>query len=129
MELSLCMCFSYFCILKRIVWRKRFSINIVILYQVWKRKWWYRISIVRGNVLSPINYVNWIEFPHSCICLRFIYSHDRSTYFPACSRIGRPVVGYINRSPKHECRNWEHGRAVSFMGIFVSNILAQSTYI
>ncbi len=27
----------------------------------------------------------------------------------------------INRSQIHECRNWERGRAVSFLGIFVSN--------
>ncbi len=30
--------------------------------------------------------------------------------------------GYVNRSQEiHECRNWEWGRAVSFLGIFVSN--------
>jgi hypothetical protein len=23
------------------------------------------------------------QFPHSCVCERFIYSQDRSTYFPA----------------------------------------------
>ncbi len=28
---------------------------------------------------------------------------------------------YINCSEIHECRNWERGRAVSFLGIFVSN--------
>jgi hypothetical protein len=28
---------------------------------------------------------------------------------------------YVNRPQIHECRNWERGRAVSFMGIFVSN--------
>jgi hypothetical protein len=28
---------------------------------------------------------------------------------------------YINRLPKHECRNWERGRTVLFLGIFVSN--------
>jgi hypothetical protein len=28
---------------------------------------------------------------------------------------------YINRSQIHECRNWERGRVVSFLGIFVSN--------
>ncbi len=28
---------------------------------------------------------------------------------------------YINRSQIHECRNWERGHAVSFLGIFVSN--------
>jgi hypothetical protein len=29
------------------------------------------------------------QFPHSCVCERFIYSQDRSTY----CRIGRPMVG------------------------------------
>ncbi len=28
---------------------------------------------------------------------------------------------YINRSQIHECRNWEQGRAVPFLGIFLSN--------
>ncbi len=28
---------------------------------------------------------------------------------------------YKNRSQIHECINWERGRAVSFLGIFVSN--------
>ncbi len=28
---------------------------------------------------------------------------------------------YINRSEKHECRNWDCGRAVPFLGILVSN--------
>ncbi len=28
---------------------------------------------------------------------------------------------YINRSQKHECRNWDFGRAVPFLGIFASN--------
>ncbi len=26
------------------------------------------------------------QFPHSCVCERFIYSQDRSTYFPAAER-------------------------------------------
>ncbi len=29
------------------------------------------------------------QFPHSCVCERFLYSQDRSTY----CRIGRPIVG------------------------------------
>jgi hypothetical protein len=28
---------------------------------------------------------------------------------------------YINRSQVHECRNWERGRTVSFLRIYVSN--------
>jgi hypothetical protein len=28
---------------------------------------------------------------------------------------------YINRRQEHECRNWDRGRAVPFLGIYVSN--------
>jgi hypothetical protein len=52
-------------------------------------------------------------FPISCICERFIYSHDRSTYFAAIYKSLTDTV--------HKCRNWEQGRAVSFLGIFFSN--------
>jgi hypothetical protein len=58
------------------------------------------------------------RFPHSCITERFIYSHDRSTYFPATELADR---SWEYCSPKHESRNEERGRAVSFLGIFVSN--------
>jgi hypothetical protein len=59
------------------------------------------------------------QFPHLCICERFIYYHDRST----CSRIGGPILGTytVNRLQKHKCRNWDWSHAVSFLGIFVSN--------
>ncbi len=36
------------------------------------------------------------------------------------SRIGRLILGIHKFSQKHECGNWERGRAVSFLGIFVS---------
>jgi hypothetical protein len=49
-----------------------------------------------------------------------MYSHDRSSFF--CSNIRGPIVEYINCSQKRECGNWKIGRAVSFLGIFVSNI-------
>jgi hypothetical protein len=47
-------------------------------------------------------------------------SHDQSTYFPAAEYADRSWE-YINRTPKHECMNWDCGRAVPFMGIYVSN--------
>ncbi len=52
-----------------------------------------------------------------------IYILPRSIHLFCCSRIGGPIVGIysMNRSPKHECRNWERGRAVSFLGIYASN--------
>ncbi len=58
------------------------------------------------------------QFPHSCVCGRFIYSQDRSAYF---LQQYRQIGGGINRSQTHECGNWESGRAILFLGIFVSN--------
>ncbi len=57
-----------------------------------------------------------------CICERFIYFHDWST-FTLLQPNRRRFVGIytVNRSLLHECRNWERGRAVSFLEIFVSN--------
>ncbi len=54
------------------------------------------------------------QLTHSCVCERFIYSQDRSTYFLQQNR-------QSDRSQKHEYRNWDWVRAVSFPGIFVSN--------
>ncbi len=57
--------------------------------------------------------------PHSCICERFIYSQDRTTYFPAEELAGRWEC--INRSQTHECGHWDWGRTIPFQGKFVSN--------
>ncbi len=62
-----------------------------------------------------------LQFPHSCACERFIHSQDWSTYFLQQNRqIHRGNV-HINRSQTHECGNWDCGRAIPFLGIFVSN--------
>jgi hypothetical protein len=45
------------------------------------------------------------NFPHSCVCKRFIYSHDRSAYSAAGNM--RKYAEYINRSHIHECVNWD----------------------
>ncbi len=52
------------------------------------------------------------QFLHSCLCGQFIYSHDWFFYFAVLHL--RTDFGNINRSQKHECRNWEWGRTVSF---------------
>ncbi len=49
-----------------------------------------------------------------------VYSYVRSTYFPAVEWADRSRES-INRSQKHECGNWNCGRAIPFLGIFVSN--------
>ncbi len=60
------------------------------------------------------------QFPHLCVCERFIYSHDPSTYFPAAEYADRSWE-YKNSTQKHEFRNWDCGRAVPFLGIYNSN--------
>ncbi len=51
------------------------------------------------------------QFPHSCVCERFIYSHDRSAYSADRS------WEYRNRSQTHECGNWDWGRTIPWRGI------------
>ncbi len=52
------------------------------------------------------------QFPHSCVCERFIYSLNRSAY----STVDRSWE-YINRSQTQECENWDWGRAIPFLEI------------
>ena len=42
-------------------------------------------------------------FPHTCVCERFIYSHDQSAY--SGKYVDRSWE-YINCSQTHECGNW-----------------------
>jgi hypothetical protein len=49
-----------------------------------------------------------------CLCERLIYFHDWSTYFPVAEYADRSRE-YINRTQKHESRNWDCGRAVPFL--------------
>ncbi len=64
------------------------------------------------------------SFPGSCaasvlISERFIYSQDRSTYFPAAEQVDRSWK-YINLSQINECRNWETKQYNSVLGITFS---------
>ncbi len=51
------------------------------------------------------------QFPHSCVCERFIYLDDWSTEYVERS------WEYIIRSQTHECGNWDWGHAIPFLGI------------
>ncbi len=46
------------------------------------------------------------HFPHSCVCERFIYSHDQSAYSAAGKYVDQSWE-YINRSQTHDCGNWD----------------------
>ncbi len=59
------------------------------------------------------------QFPHSCVCERFIYSHDRSTYFPAAEEADRSWK-YVSLSQIYECRSWETEHYNSVLEITVS---------
>ncbi len=66
------------------------------------------------DVLSP----NFPTFMH----LWAIYTFPGSICLFCCSQIDRPILGiYINRSEVHECRNWERGPTVLFLGIHKSD--------
>ncbi len=56
------------------------------------------------------------QFPHSCVCERFISSH-RSGYSATGKYVYRSWE-YINRLQTHECGNWERVRAIPFLGIY-----------
>jgi hypothetical protein len=76
----------------------------------------FDLCIPRNGTARPQS-----QFPHSCVCERFIYySHDRSTCFPAAEYAYRSWE-YIDRTQKRECKNWDCGRAVPFLGIYASN--------
>jgi hypothetical protein len=50
----------------------------------------------------------------------FLYGFG-SVHILSCSRIGDRSWEYINRSQTHECGNWDCGRVIPFLGMFVSN--------
>ncbi len=77
----------------------------------------FELCIPRKGIARPQS-----QFPHSCVCERFLYSHYRSTYFPAAEYADR-MWEYIKTTQKHVCRNWDCGHAVPFLGIYVSNFL------
>jgi hypothetical protein len=76
----------------------------------------------RSNLCTPRNKTARprSQFP------RFIYSH-RSSHFAAAKQVDRSWE-CTNRSQILECRNWERGRAVSFLGIFFRIFFADGLF-
>jgi hypothetical protein len=57
---------------------------------------------------------------HVSVSDLYVYFQDLSTYFLQQNRQIQSW-GHINRSQTHECGNRDCGRAIPFLGIFVSN--------
>ncbi len=55
------------------------------------------------------------------VSVRNLYIFPRSVRLFCCIAFRDQSWDYINHSQIHECRNWEGGCAVSFLGICVSN--------
>ncbi len=70
----------------------------------------FETNIPRKGIARPQS-----QFPHSCVCERFIYFHNRSAYSAAGKYVDR-LWEYINRSQTHECGNWDWGCAIPFLG-------------
>ncbi len=73
----------------------------------------FETNTPRKGIVQPQS-----QFPHSCVCERFIYSHDRSRQTDAAAGIYVDWSWkYVNRSQTHECGNWDWGRAIPRKGI------------
>ncbi len=59
----------------------------------------FETNIPRKGIARPL-----FQFPLSCVCERFIYSHNRSAYSAAGKYVDQSWE-YINRSQTHECGN------------------------
>ncbi len=60
-----------------------------------------------------------------CLWAIYIFPGSVHIYFPAAKWADRSWE-HINRSQTHECGNWDCGRAIPFLGIFVSEFLFYS---
>jgi len=64
----------------------------------------FETNIPRKRIAWPQS-----QSPYSCVCERFVYSHDRSAY-SAAGKYVDPILG-------HECGNWDCGSAIPFLVI------------
>ncbi len=77
----------------------------------------FETNIPRKGTARPQSSPNF----HSCVCERYMYSHDRSAYSSCRKYVDcGPILGIYNRSKTHECGNWDWGRATPRKGIHKS---------
>ncbi len=74
----------------------------------------FETNIPRKGVAQPQS-----QFPHSCVCERFIYAQDQSAYPAAGKCVDRfwEYIYTVNSSQIHACGNSDRGRAISFLGL------------
>jgi hypothetical protein len=101
--------------------RKSFKTRARRFFAVRTMEKWNRLPNCKENPIYvlPEKKLRGLSPNFTFMYLWAIYILPRSVHLFSCSKIGRPT--YRNRSQKHECKNWDWGRAVSFPGIFVSN--------
>ncbi len=77
----------------------------------------FETNIPRKGIARPQS-----QFPPSneSVSDLYMYYHRRSPFF-CCRKYVNRSWEYINRSQTHEGGNWDWGRAILFLGIFVSN--------
>ncbi len=65
---------------------------------------------------------------HSYMFLWAIYIFPQSVCLFCCRKIGGPILEIyaVDRSQTHECRNWDWGRAIPFLGIHKSKFLCSA---
>ncbi len=68
----------------------------------------FELTIPRIGIAPPQS-----QFPHSCVCERFIHIFQRSICLFCCRKYVDWSWEDINRSETHECENWDWGRANS----------------
>jgi hypothetical protein len=78
----------------------------------------FETNIPRKGIVRPQS-----QFPHSCVCERFIYSHDQSAYSAAGKYVDRSW-DYINRSQTPERGIWTKAAQFPFLGIHTWNFVA-----
>jgi hypothetical protein len=87
----------------------------MFIFSCTAKKFWF--MYFRKGIVKPQS-----QFHITFMCLRAIFILKRSVYLFSCSRIGKPIRGiYINRSQKHECRNWDCSHEDPLLAIYVSN--------
>jgi hypothetical protein len=81
-----------------------FLLYMIETVLLWIQKIWNKYSQKKGLHAQPQ-----FQFPHLCVCERFIYSHYWSAYSAAGKYVDRSweYMYTVNHSQTHECGNWE----------------------